>query len=304
VNPRPSKGRRWCRECRAEQARRLRSEKWDQVPDLGEDAEADSERIWDEAMTEHFRTHKVAAIVGLFSGGNDSTVLAHWARHRVSHFGHCNTGIGIPETRQFVRDTCELFDKPLIEVHPRPGETYAEWVTAEGFPGPNRHGQAYTLLKERGLRQIQRMFVHDPRFERVVFVTGRRSAESERRRRTVTENRRDGSIVWIDPLANWTTGDMNAYREHHDVPLNEVTEHLHMSGECLCGAFAQPGQLEQIRFFYPETAKIIDDLQDRVDPGVDPHYREWGWGAGRPPVHQPYLGPLCSKCDIEPEPPE
>lgn len=76
---------------------------------------ADSRRIFREAIAEHFQTHREVARVILFSGGDDSTVLAHMLRHSATHAAHINTGIGIEQTRQFVRDTCAQWRLPLLE---------------------------------------------------------------------------------------------------------------------------------------------------------------------------------------------
>ena len=67
-----------------------------------------------------------AAWCVLFSGGNDSTILAHMMRHRADYAVHANTTIGIEETRQFVRDTCQTWGLELLE---RTGPTsYRELV--------------------------------------------------------------------------------------------------------------------------------------------------------------------------------
>ena len=63
------------------------------------------------------------------------------------------------------------------------------------------------------------------------------------------------------------------------LPLNEVTEHLHMSGDCTCGAFARPGEKEEIRFFYPEKAAEIDEMERVVAAAGIPACK---WGQ-RPP---------------------
>ena len=55
----------------------------------------------------------VAATVVLFSGGNDSTTLAHLFRKDVDYAAHANTTIGIEQTREFVRNTCEEWGLPL-----------------------------------------------------------------------------------------------------------------------------------------------------------------------------------------------
>ena len=265
----------------------------------------DAFRIIDDARREHFGDHHtMTAAIVLFSGGNDSTVLAHLMRHEASHFAHCNTTIGVEETRQFVRDVAADWHMPLIEETPDPGDRYADLVAERGFPGPGQHFKMYQRLKERSLRKIRRRFVADPLTERVLFIAGRRRDESERRK-NIPEHEREGSIVWVSPLANWTDADMKAYREANpDVPRNEVTDHLHMSGECLCGAFAKKGEYDLLRLFYPTVADELDRLSQLAqENGAPPERCRWGWGAYRDeatvdPNQMTFdLGPLCSSCE-------
>lgn len=85
----------------------------------------------------HGENRKNVANCVLFSGGNDSTVLAHMMRGRVDFAVHCNTTIGIEKTRQFVRDTCADWGLELLErVAPT---SYRELVIERGFPGPAMH---------------------------------------------------------------------------------------------------------------------------------------------------------------------
>jgi 3'-phosphoadenosine 5'-phosphosulfate sulfotransferase (PAPS reductase)/FAD synthetase len=264
--------------------------------------------------------HQVAGVVLLFSGGNDSTTLAHLFRHRATHAAHANTGIGIEFTRQYVRDTCASWNLPLLERHPRDGETFEDLVLGRvraknprtrtdgqpypgGFPGPAMHYFVYQRLKERALEQVRRELVTNPRKQRVIFLAGRRADESGRRKVLGTKNpiERRGSTVWVSPLVNWTKADLNAYRRiHPDVPRNEVSDLLHMSGECLCGAFAHEDELEEIEYWFPDVAAEIRDLEKRalesVDPARVPAERcRWGWGAGKQKPSK--VGALCSSCD-------
>lgn len=239
---------------------------------------------------------ELAARCILFSGGNDSTTLAHMFKDKATCAVHANTGIGIEQTRQFVRDTCEAWGLPLLEVHPGEGNTYREIVIDQGFPGPAHHWKMYQRLKERGLRQARRHFVKNGHRQRVVFLAGRRRDESGRRK-NIPAMEREYSTVWVSPLVNWTAEDLNTYRSMHDVPRNEVSDLLHMSGECLCGAFAHRGELDEIGDWFPEVRKEIEDLERDVEAaGNAPLKRcRWGWNNrdGKPSKS----GPLCSSCD-------
>ncbi|MGV9850408.1 hypothetical protein ACWDWU_16805 [Streptomyces sp. NPDC003442] len=294
----------------------------------GRDQTGDQERIaelttkaheiLDEAIEREVLKDKrrVAGVVILFSGGNDSTTLAHLFKDRATHAAHANTGIGIEQTRQYVRNTCATWGLPLIEKYPEPGATYRDLILGQckahtgpnkgtvlwpgGFPGPASHWMMYQRLKERALEKVRADLVRNPFRERVIFLAGRRADESGRRKRLADKEpiERRGSTVWVSPLVGWTKMDLNAYRRvHPDVPCNEVSDLLHMSGECLCGAFAHSGELDEIAEWFPETAAEIRALEAEVlASGVAPPERcRWGWGADKERPSK--VGPLCSACD-------
>jgi 3'-phosphoadenosine 5'-phosphosulfate sulfotransferase (PAPS reductase)/FAD synthetase len=244
----------------------------------------------------------LVATVVLFSGGNDSTVLAHMMRARATHAAHANTTIGIEATRDFVRKTCASWDLRLLEfTPPRLSDHYENLVVDQGFPGPGHHFKMYQRLKERSLEAVRRQLVTNPYRERVMFLAGRRRTESARRASIPAVERR-GSTVWVSPLVNWTTFDLTTYRLiHGDVPVNEVTNMIHMSGECLCGSFAKPGEREELAFWFPSFEAQIQRLEERVAcvPGIPDHRRRWGWGASvrEADRRRGPSGPLCSSCD-------
>ena len=125
------------------------------------------------------------------SGGNDSTVLAHLFRPEATHAAHANTTIGIAQTRDFVRSTCEEWGLPLIErTPPRESDHYRALVLDQGFPGPGHHFKMFQRLKERALRSIQKDLGGNPRTRRVVFLAGRRRSESQRRANVPAMERR------------------------------------------------------------------------------------------------------------------
>ena len=266
---------------------------------------SESFRILDEAIEEHVVTpgKHVAAVVTLFSGGNDSTVLAYMFRDVATHAAHANTTIGIEQTRDFVRNVCEEWGLPLLErTPPRETDHYRALVLDQGFPGPGHHFKMFQRLKERALRQVRSELVTN-RHQRVVFLAGRRRAESQRRQ-AIPLSERDGSIVWVSPLANWTKLDLTTYRlMRGDVPVNEVSDLIHMSGECLCGSFAAPGEREELTYWFPGTFAEIEALEaeiaDRED--IPAHRKTWGWGADpkvlRASRKPSKVGALCTSCE-------
>lgn len=239
------------------------------------------------------KSFRLAGVVGMFSGGNDSTVTVHLV-HRLgllTHTGHANTGVGIEETRQYVRDTsAAVMGVPLLERGAKRAEDqYEALVMDKGFPGYGRHNIVQQRLKGRAFREIRAALVRNPYRERVVFVAGRRRKESEQRT-DVPELERIGSTVWVSPLVNWTKTDMNTYRARYNVPRNEVADLCHMSGECLCGCYARPGERAEVSQWYPRAYDGIAALEARLaGPEGDhlpAHVKTHGW-ANDPNVVKP-----------------
>lgn len=230
----------------------------------------------------------------LISGGNDSMALYDLCKEWVDGIVHINTGIGVPETNQFVRDVVAADGRELIELHPP--RSYEDLILDPklfgGFPGPGAHGFIYARLKERAIRQLLAKH-RSKKGDRFLLLTGVRQAESQRRMGYANPINRIGGQVWVNPLSRWSNDLMQEYRETRQLPVNEVTSHLHMSGECLCGAFAHPGELEEIRFFYPNTAQFIDSLAEKVKAAGLPACK---WGERPPLPGTPAPGPLCASC--------
>lgn len=235
----------------------------------------------------------------LFSGGHDSLCATHLASEhpRFHSVVHVNTGIGIEETREYVRQTCADRGWSLIEMHPD-GKSYEDLVMDKGFPcGPQSHNTTYYWLKQRSIRRLVQEHKRDYK-DRIGLVTGIRVNESERRMGSgiSVPVRCEGAKVWINPILDWTNRDKNAYMEAHDLPRNQVVDTLHRSGECVCGALARREELREIEAWYPETAERIHALERKAKAaGLDDHF----W-AMRSPVSAHQLDfdlPLCHSCE-------
>lgn len=266
----------------------------------------------------------------LFSGGGDSSILAHLMRQRTDGLVHVRTGISVPATWDYVQAVAHAWNLPLHAAHP--DDTYDDLVLGrvtvktdkgtrpkgtpvwQGFPGPAGHHMMYTRLKERALERFRNSLTGGRgRSGQIVFLGGMRWAESDRRFRNAAEWDQWGSVIWCSPIVWWTDSHMAEYRarylchDTHDhapgrlcrpdaLPRSEVTDHLHMSGDCLCGAYAKPGELAQVAFFYPEVAARIRALEAQAEAaGI----RRCVWGAGKQPGDKSPgggAGRLCTKC--------
>jgi 3'-phosphoadenosine 5'-phosphosulfate sulfotransferase (PAPS reductase)/FAD synthetase len=267
---------------------------------------AQAHEIHHAALETHLRGRSLVAECVLFSGGNDSTTLAYLFRDIATHALMANTSIGIEQTRQYVRDVCASWSLPLVEV--KAEDSYrdlvlgnvktkgaGEDVWAGGFPGPGAHGTMYQRLKERAFdRARHELGFAGSQTKAATFIAGRRRQESKKRE-DVPLFEPDGTVIWVSPLALWTKLDMAQLRiTYPDVPRNEVSDLLHMSGECLCGAYAHPGELDEIGEWFPDVRAEIEALQDEVRAaGFAEPFCTWGHGQGKPGKS----GRLCGSCE-------
>lgn len=262
------------------------------------------------------RAPRPSRVVALFSGGHDSLCAAHVVASVLGgpvECVHVDTGIGVPATREFVRETCRRFGWPLTVLTPPPFAparqkrksgidydnlpAYEAVVLHYGFPGAYGHTLVYNRLKERCLRQLERDIEASPR-RPVLYVTGVRKQESRRRMGHIVALQREGRRTWCAPLTNWSRDERDAYHAAEVLPRNPVVARLCMSGECLCGAYGSPGELAEIAFHYPEVAAYIRSLEARARAAGAPHC-VWGEktkaGRRRRDGKGPRLG-LCWSC--------
>ena len=253
--------------------------------------------ILDAAIEEHNPSH----IFALFSGGDDSICSAHIAAQH-PRFTACvliDTGIAIELTHAHVKQVCLFHRWPLLIYET--SYSYDEQVLAHGFPGPSQHGYMYNLLKKDAVRKLVREHKTKPD-DRILLVTGMRRQESRQRMQAGREpNLRIGSQVWACPMWDWSREERDAYQDKYHLEHNPVKQKMHISGDCLCGAFRQKGDLEIMRIFFPVEAARIEALQAKVMERFP-----WGWDESAPnwfgqqKAGQQFLGddfmPLCWSC--------
>lgn len=211
----------------------------------------------------------------LFSGGHDSLVSTHvvMEKHDGDVVVHIDTGTGIEENLDFVKDVCESFGWPLEII--RPNTTLEEFAKKWGFPKAAAHSWIYRYLKDHPLHKFARDCENKPN-----FYTGVRKAESDRRMKTVSEETEDvGQWVWHSPIAEWSDQDIEDYIEIHNLPRNPVVDHIGRSGECFCGAYSDRiSELETLHDAYPEHYDWIMETEERVQSEIGSDDPQCYWG--------------------------
>lgn len=239
-------------------------------------------------------------IYALFSGGHDSLVSTFQAsQHRMfAGVVHINTGIGIEETRQFVRNTCKAYGWPLTEMFAaklKKPQVYEDIVRKYGFPGPAAHSLMYRLLKERALREFKAQVASR---KPLVLCTGSRRQEGKKRQRMayVMALQRLGQWIWVAPCVEWEQADVEQCMRVHSLPRNPVKDKMCISGECLCGAYARYEERAEIRDSYPDTDAELSRIEAiAAEAGVP---SVWGKSPSRDRLRssEEVFMPLCSDC--------
>ena len=227
------------------------------------------------------KQYKLKTLVLLFSGGKDSLTAGHVTKPIADKLGldfrvlYCNTGINVKENFEYVLGTCNKLGWPLHVEYPNPRFSYEELVRRYGFPNQGLHTGTMRWLKWFGIRKYLREHLED----NIGFITGRRKKESKRRmilkdavQLNAKGERKNAPILTISPLFYWTTPQVWEYLYANKLEVCPVYKTLHISGDCLCGCFAERGEAEILAIFHPETARYIAELEKKYGG-------KWGHGS-------------------------
>jgi len=230
-----------------------------------------------------------AAAWALCSGGKDSVATAHYLRSlgKLSGLVHLGTGIAVPGAEEFVARFADRLGVPF-ECHRTP--VSFEWLVRRyGFPAPESHGRTVNYLKGRGVRQFKK--AHPGEW----LASGVRRAESHRRRLTTREFGMWERVPTWAPIFDWTTAEVWAYVAENRLEVSQAYRELHISGDCLCGAFARREEGYLLRTFYPEIAERIRTLESETG-------QRWGgWSEGVSAPQTRLEAFACAECPLEAE---
>lgn len=253
----------------------------------------------------------------LFSGGKDSTVVAHLASYHPAFNGvaHIVTKTG-PASIKHSRAVVALAENNHWDCLTKEPATSFEMLVAKfGCPGPAAHSYMYRYLKERPIRQLAIQARSKDRKKRVLWASGIRRAESAARQQGATERTVVSSLEWwINPILDWSDEDVRHYIEAFDLKV----PHWNHSIDCFCGAYATPEERALIAIADPDQYQYIllteqiaragreiqlleVKLGVRKEQDVIPEeYCTWGHGLNRERLKEMKTsGPtICNKCGV------
>jgi phosphoadenosine phosphosulfate reductase len=212
----------------------------------------------------------------------------------------CDTTIGLDETQQFVKDECKRHGWRLWIRRP-PRQTFEEWVLKYGFPSQRIHTQIMRIIKYEAMRKF--LFERYDIGEKPCFVGGARRKESLRRMKNMADPiSRDGRVWFCNPFIDKSTEWVYAYLTEHKLKKSPSYTNLHISGDCLCGAFAGSSEIMLLRAFYPKIYQKIKSIEERVKVNKDIPDMFKGWGNHNTALDTEYQTTLdaliCGECSI------
>lgn len=242
-----------------------------------------------------------------FSGGKDSVVATHFTEKYFSDYFkgviYCDTGIKTSETFDFVKDYCQEQGWRLHIVTPK--RSYEEIVLHGGFPQAGMHNIVMRYLKYAPMRR----FILDRCDEGMspAVVSGVRQAESSRRSVNASkETHKDGRLFFVSPVLYMGNGEMYDIFLREKLKRSPVYETLHISGDCLCGCYADKGEAKLVDIFHPDVAQQIRDLEAKVKTHGTEKAKKWNtWGKGNTGMTDSHVQNtigselICSECKFD-----
>ena len=158
------------------------------------------------------------------------------------------------------------------------GKTFENYCKRYGFPHASQHNQVFRFLKKKAL--VGFVMSQTENKQRIAYISGVRRGESKRRldnAQIIGIDEDTPRIVWIAPVYYWSTKATYSFIKKQGFELSESYTMLHISGDCLCGAFAGKDEAGLINAFYPDTGEQIIQIECVA---FKSHKGRKNWGNG------------------------
>lgn len=213
----------------------------------------------------------------LVSGGKDSLTVAKLLQ-KAGKLEACvalRTHLSTPDWEGFVRKVCDEHDMPL-EIYDTT-ESYEQLALQYGFPGPAKHSMFMIYLKGRAVRKFKKFRPG------AILASGVRRDESVKRAANVKEVGLWEGVSILSPIFDWTTEETWEFFNDHFSERAPGYATLQISGDCLCGAYADEGEFEALQFHYPKIGQQMVEIgavreRQMRSIGKKPTRCKWGWG--------------------------
>uniref|UniRef100_A0AAT9J7D6 ORF40 n=1 Tax=Nitrosopumilaceae spindle-shaped virus TaxID=3065433 RepID=A0AAT9J7D6_9VIRU len=217
----------------------------------------------------------------LFSGGKDSTTASDLVATQYPEYYKGNvytmTGMSLRESRWFVTQQCHEQNRPLFFTWAK--KNYVDWVLENGFGGQGVHNIVMFKLKFLSWRMFLR-----GKEDKSAFISGVRKKESVRRSNRLAYKNPidfDNKTCMIKPIFYKNGLWLWDYIAKQNLKVSPVNDILGISGDCLCGCFAEKHEIKLIEKYYPYMFSAIKWLEKEIQRrGSKTALKHPTWGSG------------------------
>lgn len=226
----------------------------------------------------------------LLSGGKDSWACTKYLQEHDLLLGcvALDTGISVPDWLSTLQQMCAK-EGWKLDVY-RTSAVYEDLVRQYGFPGIGKHSWMVSYLKGRGVRQFKKARPGQP------LASGVRIHESERRTLNALPVSKWEGVTIYAPILNWTTAETVDYVKARGYERPDSYTKLGISGDCLCGSFAQNWERQALRIHYPVVDARISALEQESQVTSFKTRAVWGWGNGKRRSKRGLEALVCAEC--------
>jgi len=216
------------------------------------------------------KQYNTTKFIMLYSGGNDSHTTLHATQKAIREMDlkielrlmYWNTGINIPENREFVLHTANKQGLELIELKPEPHFNFESLIQRFGFLGVGGHRFALGFLKWFGFRK----FARENKLANYAYISGRRLLESTARTKMISNkdlDKPESNMNFVSPLFYLDNTQRDCYMNKYSLYASPCYTTVHTDGNCQCGCYAQKDELTMMYVFHKEVFDYIKKMEDR-----------------------------------------
>jgi len=179
--------------------------------------------------------------------------------------------------------------------------TFEDWVTKYGFPSQRIHTQIMRIIKYEAMRKY--IFERYDAGEMPCYIGGARRKESVRRMGNMAKPiYHDGRVWFCNPFIDKGTVEVYEYLTEHKLRKSPAYTQLHISGDCLCGSFANKGEILLLKAFYPDVYNKIKSIEEKIKENKDIPSLFKGWGNHNTAMDSEFQETLdsniCGECAV------